>query len=130
MSRWFRYGIQGVAAGLAALLLTGTLHLLVPICTMPSRDATPPPVGCTMADVQAHSGTPVCTSLDTMPCCREEHLLPNAHQTISACSVVSLPLKANRFQNALRLSLTPGAFSTFTVTSPVPLHVQFAVLLI
>ncbi|WP_161552709.1 hypothetical protein [Rhodothermus marinus] len=162
MSRWFQYGIQSIAAGLAALLLTGTLHLLTPACAMPIRDVTPPVACATMPDIQAHPNAP---TSEPVPCCNEEQPLLSTRQPVSSCCnalgtaksrlpvSTPRPLRPDRARpcarkarlpccNALgtaksRLPVStprplraPAASPILTVTPPVPLHVQFAVLLI
>jgi len=130
MRRWFRYGIQGVAAGLAALLLTGAFHLLTPVCTMPIRDVTPPVACATMPDIQAHPNAPTCTTSEPVPCCNEEQPLLSTRQPVSSCCNALGTAKSRLPVSTPRPLRAPAASPILTVTPPVPLHVQFAVLLI
>lgn len=130
MSRWFQYGIQSIAAGLAALLLTGTLHLLTPACAMPIRDVTPPVACATMPDIQAHPNAPTCTTSEPVPCCNEEQPLLSTRQPVSSCCNALGTAKSRLPLSTPRPLRAPAASPILTVTSPVPLHVQFAVLLI
>lgn len=130
MSRWFRYGIQGVAAGLAALLLTGAFHLLTPVCTMPIRDVTPPVACAAMPDVQTHPSAPTCTTSEPAPCCTEEQPLLSTRQPVPSCSHALGAAKSRLPLSTPRPLRAPAAPSIFTASPPVPLHVQLAVLLI
>lgn len=130
MSRRFRYGIQSMAAGLAALLLTGTLHLLTPACAMPIRDVTPPVACATMPDVQTHPSAPTCTTSEPAPCCNEEQPLLSTRQPVPSCCHALGAAKSRLPLSAPRPLRTPAAPPIFTVSPPVPLHVQLAVLLI
>jgi len=130
MSRWFRYGIPEIAAGLAALLLTSTLHLLTPACTMPIRDVTPPGACATMPDVQTRPSTPTCTSSEPAPCCNEAQTLLSTRQSVPFCRNALVAARSSLSLSTPRSLRAPAAPPIFTAPPPVPLHVLLAVFLI
>ncbi|MDQ7039665.1 MAG: hypothetical protein Q9M35_01845 [Rhodothermus sp.] len=92
-------GLQGLGIGLAALMLTGLLHLLEPACLIPAptraADATALPIGCLPEGPPDLPSSTICTLSTPVSCCLEAHRVSwTSRPAAGTCCQASPPAKA------------------------------------
>ncbi|SHK84402.1 hypothetical protein [Rhodothermus profundi] len=129
-------GVQGLGIGLAALMLTGLLHLLEPACLIPTptratTDASLP-VGCLSGGTPEASSSTFCILSDPASCCLEAHRVSwTSRPATGTCCHASPTFKAlSPTHTAKQTPLQPAALPTTQQrrASTVARYLQFAVL--
>lgn len=92
-------GVQGLGIGLAALVLTGLLHLLEPACLIPglplSEETSALPIGCLPENTPSSFLDTLCALSEPDSCCLEAHrIFWTSRPSPNSCCHASFPLKA------------------------------------